>query len=297
MTALLTRILLGGMAMLPRRLAQRLGSLLGWCNARFNTRSAAVTRANLALCCPETEDCEAWVKRSLIETAKTLMETPAVWMSDPQRTDQWIAEIEQEADLLQALRSDKGVLLILPHCGNWELLNVFFRRYGRMTALYQPPRQPALRPIMAEVRARSGNEMVATDRQGIAALYRRLKTGGTVVVLPDQVPASGTYAPFFGQMALTDELSVRLVRKTGAQALGIALLRKPDGLFRVVVKKPGPEFFSDEMPVALAGLNALVESLARIELDQYQWEYKRFRERPAGEEKIYRFGRPPALHR
>ena len=60
--------------------------------------------------------------------------------------------------------------------------------------------------------------MVPTDRRGIRQLYQVLESGGTAVVLPDQVPANGQFVTFFGTAALTDELAVRLQKKTAARA-------------------------------------------------------------------------------
>ena len=149
---------------------------------------------------------------------------------------------------------------------------------------------------MAEIRTRRGHEMVPTTRSGVAALYRTLKAGGNVVVLPDQVPASGRYAKFFHQQALTDELSSRLLAKTGARALGICFLRQPTGSFAVKLIEPDETIYSVDIEASLDAVNALVEKCARYEIQQYQWEYKRFRERPAGEPKVYRFGKPPGVH-
>ena len=46
----------------------------------------------------------------------------------------------------------------------------------------------------------------------------------------------------------------------------------------------------------LTTLNSTVEKLVQLAPAQYQWEYKRFRERPKGAEKIYRFNKPAGYH-
>ena len=148
---------------------------------------------------------------------------------------------------------------------------------------------------MAEVRARRGNRMVPTNRAGITALFRTLRDGGTVVVLPDQVPASGVYVPFFGHEALTDELSARLLQRSGAKALGLGILRREDGRFDVHVQAPGDDIYLGDNR-AVTAVNALVEQIVMLAPAQYQWEYKRFRERPSGEPKIYRFGKSTRTH-
>jgi len=286
--ALLLRVL----AVLPRPLLQLLGSLAGLINHGLNTQAAKVTQVNLCLCGQDP----GLGRQSLIETGKTLMETPAVWLGDPNRIDRWITRVEGESLLRDAIDDERGLLMLLPHLGNWELFNVFYARYGKMTAMYQPPRQASLDQLLLDVRRRRGNEMVPADRRGLTRLFKSLNEGATVVILPDQVPASGTYVPFLGQQALTDELGARLLQRTGARALGIFILRNAEGLFEVVIKEPDPDIYSPDMHTAMTSMNQLLESGIDLAPAQYQWEYKRFKARPAGEEKVYRFNKPPGVH-
>ncbi len=286
--------LLQVLALLPRRLLQFLGSIVGRLHALLDSRSAQVTRANLALCLPGQED--ELTLPSLIETGKSVFESPAVWLGNLNRVDQWIAEVHGESLLRAKLESSRGLLILLPHIGNWELFNVFFRRYGSMTALYQPPRLEAMQQLMAKVRSQHGNRMVPTTRAGLKQLYRALNNGETVVVLPDQVPASGVYAPFFGQAALTDGLAGRLLNRTGAAALALSIIRRADGRFDVHLQEAPDDIYCDDERSVVA-VNQMVERAVSLAPAQYQWEYKRFRERPAGELKLYRFGKPPRHHR
>lgn len=291
----LFQLLLWLVALLPRPLAQGLGAAIGRLNYLLNSRAAKVTRVNLGLCFPDA-DVESLTRQSLIETGRTALETPAVWLRSTERIDQWIEEIDNEDLITQAVASDRGLLILLPHVGNWELFNVLFRRFGTMTALYQPPRVAAMREIMASIRARHGNEIVPTTRKGLTRLYRTLASGGSVVVLPDQVPAAGEFVKFFGVEALTDPLAVRLIRQTNPLVLGLAIIRTPAGRFAVRVL-PAPEAIHADDAQALCAMNRLVEACVELAPAQYQWEYKRFRERPAGELKVYRFGKVPARHR
>ena len=279
-------------AKLPRPILQLLGSALGSLHHFANTRPAQVTVANLAVCGQDADLCH----ESLRETGKTLLETPAIWLGTQDRLEDWFGEIRGESLLRESVQSDRGLMVLLPHLGNWELFNAFYRRYGRMTALYRPPRKAALDDVMRRVRGRHGNEMVPTDRRGIRRLYQVLDRGGTVVVLPDQVPANGQFVTFFGNAALTDELAVRLQKKTAARALILSFLRRRDGRFDTHILEPGESLYEGDRMSALTTLNSTVEKLVQLAPAQYQWEYKRFRERPKGAEKIYRFNKPAGYH-
>lgn len=289
----LYRFLLTMLAMLPRRALQLMGALFGRLGYLLGTRAAQVTSANLALCFPamDAADRKRLARRSLAATGKTLFETPAVWLGGTRRMDKWIADVHGEEHLRDAAGSGRGLIVLLPHVGNWELFNVYYRRWGGMTALYQPPRKKAFRQLVESVRKRHGNNMVATDRAGLRALYRALRRGETVVVLPDQVPEQGKYEPFFGVAALTDSLASRLADRTGAKALTAAVIRRRDGRFDVHVAP-----VRGNLAEAPGGVNRQVEWSVALAPEQYQWEYKRFRERPPGELKAYRFGKPPQRH-
>ena len=294
----LMHFLLALLAYLPRSLAQFLGGFTGRLNYWLNTQAAKVTRTNLELCKPEMqgETIDQMTKLSLIETGKTMFETPSVWLGNLNRVDRWIAEVHNEAILKEKTADRNGLLIVLPHLGNWELFNVFYRRYGEFTALYHPPRQAYLRDIMKIVRSRNGNHMVPTDRAGLMALFRALNHGKTVVVLPDQVPAQGIFTDFLGQQALTDTLCARLVQKTGANVLGIGMIRRPDGRFDVHVQEPGEGIAADNIETSTRVVNGLVETLLERAPEQYQWEYKRFKARPVGSPKLYRYNKAPAIH-
>jgi KDO2-lipid IV(A) lauroyltransferase len=298
--AILVQTLLYLLSLLPRKLSQRLGTLAGTLNGKFGFRSARVTRANIDLCLPclaeNLADSDRFAEQSLIETGRTLMETPAVWLGDVERIDGWIEVVHNEAMLQEHLNDSAGLLVLLPHMGNWELFNVFYRRYGQMTALYQPPRQDYMQKVMQKVRERHGNHMVATTRSGLKQLYKTLRDGGTAVILPDQVPATGQFVPFFGHPALTDVLASRLLKQTGAKALGIAMVRNEEGLFEAHVLAPDASIYELDEVTSIRAVNDLMQTCAEIAPKQYQWEYKRFRERPAGSAKIYRFNKPSGLH-
>ncbi len=283
---------------LPRGASQFLGRLIGRLNWLFKTRSYQVTHANLSLCFPDMEkgEREYLEQQSLMNTGQTLMEIPAAWLASPEQLGQWINRISGEHLLDTAIAEGKGVIILLPHIGNWELFNLYYSARGKMTALYQPPRKAYLREMMKRIRHRFGNELVATNARGITRLYRRLEEGGTVIVLPDQVPASGIYVPFFGVDALSDKLISRLVQKTGARVVAATVTRLENGQFEVGIKAADDTIYSDDIVTSVRAVNKTVEDCVREIPAQYQWEYKRFRERPAGQKKVYRFNKPEAFH-
>ena len=128
-------------------------------------------------------------------------------------------------------------------------------------------------------------------------MFRSVGAGGVAVILPDQVPAHGDYVPFFGHDCLTDRLIPRLVRKTGARVVCSVVERLPHARgFRLRFSKPHPDIYSENFATSMAGLNKSVEQCVEQARAQYQWEYKRFKERPAGNLRIYNYENEPQTH-
>lgn len=216
------------------------------------------------------------------------METPAVWLGDLTRLSLLIKDVENESLFREAVEAGDGCVVILPHLGNWEVFNVYLASRGiRSTVLYKPPKQVWFRGVMAEIRERYGNELVPTDVRGISRLFKTLKQNGVVTVLPDQVPASGEFVPFFGEAALTDRLVARLIQKCGARAICVTVPRIDDG-FMVRFTEVDRRLYDEDIVSSLTGLNASVEACVRKDPEQYQWEYRRFKVRPEGAAPIYR---------
>ena len=74
----------------------------------------------------------------------------------------------------------------------------------------------------------------------------------------------------------------RLARRTGATVLAVYAERRADGLFDVHVDPVDAAVGGDDPAAALAAMNAAVERIARRDMSQYQWTYKRFSRRPPG---------------
>jgi len=277
-------------ALLPFRISQALGRCIGWTAWRLHTRSARVTEINLAMCHAEmdVDERRALAKASLMQTGQTLAETANIWLGDPEKNRRRISAVYGEDILDAAIENGQGVIVILPHLGNWEIFTVYYKHRVPMTALYSPPEIRILVKFLDKVRNRFRNNVVPTTRSGLAQLYRVLKKGHVVTILPDQVPANGEFAPFFGQSAYTDLLIPRLVKKSGARVVCAYVKRlNIPGKFEVVFRSADDDVNHSDLTTALAAVNRCIEGCVNELPEQYQWEYKRFRVRPEGCGRVY----------
>ncbi|QCF25023.1 lysophospholipid acyltransferase family protein [Hydrocarboniclastica marina] len=287
------RWLLRLLSLLSLPAAQKLGAVAGRIAWRVAGRARQVTRVNIDACFPELTpgERERLARDSLIETAKTALEIPLMWEWPVERCLDTLVEIDGQALLDEAVAAKRGILLLAPHLGNWELAGLYFSSRYKMAALYSPPNVKELESYMSEVRERGGSELVRADRRGLLRLVSILREGGVAGILPDQSPkpAGGVFAPFFGMEILTMKLASKLISKTGCRVLVTYAERLPDGRgFRLVIQSPDTRLFDTDPILSATGLNASVEQCVRAIPAQYQWEYKRFRRRPPGLPNIYK---------
>ncbi len=283
---LITRAGLAFSALLPLSWTRRLGRWLGTLTYRLDGKVRRVAERNIDLVYPNLDDAarEQLVRDTLVETGMLAMEMGHVWRRPWADTQSLIVEVEGESLVHDAHTQGRGVIVLGPHLGNWEVLGLHLATLGDMVALFEPPRYASLGVLVQEARERSGGKLVPTTPRGIAALVRSVRGGGISGILPDQVPddpRAGINVPFMGHDAFTATLASNLLRKSGAVALMGAALRVPGG-FKVCYRPVDDALYSDDPVTALTALNHEVAKLLEGWESQYQWQYKRFRCRPPG---------------
>ena len=280
---------------LPWSWLQKLGDAIAWVWLKADARESRVARRNLELAYPDLlpGQRQALHQAILRTTARQALETLRFWTRPPAENLARLRERHGEALYDQALASGKGVIVAAPHFGNWELLNQWLSSRGPIAIVYRPPESPVGDAFLLRVRSADNIRQVRAEGPAVRQLWKVLKDGGAVGILPDQQPKAGDgeFAPFFGVQALTMTLVSRLAERTGATVLFAWCERIGPGPDFALHVRPAPEGIADpDATVATTALNSMVESIARRDPAQYQWTYKRYTLRPsgAGEDNPYR---------
>ncbi len=271
------------------------GDLIAWLWRLTDARESRVARRNLDmvfadLLPSQREDLHRAILRT---TARQALETLRFWTRPPAENLALLRERHGEALYDAALASGKGVIVAAPHFGNWELLNQWLSSRGPIAIVYRPPESATGDAFLQRVRGADNIRQVRAEGPAVRQLWKVLKDGGAVGILPDQQPKAGDgeFAPFFGKPALTMTLVSRLAERTGATVLFAWCERIGPGPDFALHVRPAPAGIADADPqAAVAVLNAMVEQIARRDPAQYQWTYKRYTLRPpgGGEENPYR---------
>lgn len=292
MRAVLAKALLRFLSLLPLRVAHGLGALLGALFWWLPTGLRHVTTANVRRCFPELDinSQTALIRANLKETGKTLLEVGPLWFWEKQRLLDLFVQISGEEAVKKARSEQRGVIFAGLHLGSWELVGVHLSDRYAVTMMYRPPRLVELEPLIVASRERFGAHLVPTTAAGVRQLFQVLAQGGCVGILPDQDPGegSGVFAPFFGQSAYSMTLLSRLARKTNAAVFFVYAQRLPRAAgYHLHFVPAHPDITNANTEIAARHLNAGVEACVRTLPEQYQWGYKRFKTRAAGDDEFY----------
>ena len=279
-------------ALLPWRAAQAVGAAIGWLMWKLPNRSREVVRINLANCFPQLDAAarERLVGQSLRDTGRTMTESACAWIWPAQKSLKLIRQVDGAEVLQAALDSGKGVVLLSSHLGNWELLLQYVCSLCQPIILYRPQKLQAVDELLVKQRTQLGNQMASSTKEGILSLIKVVRKGGVAGIAADPEPSlsSGVFVPFFGVPALTSKFVPSLVKGRKAEAVFMHALRLEDGSgYRVVIEAAPEAIYGDDIEAAVTALNQGIERQVRQAPSQYMWSMKRFKKRPAGEQKWY----------
>ncbi|WP_434984794.1 lysophospholipid acyltransferase family protein [Vreelandella zhaodongensis] len=259
----------------------RIATLLGPLVYRFSKRERQVTEINLKVVKPNAsaDERKALAKKSLQHSAATMLELGYAWMGTPEKVAASILSVHGRDKLDSARAEGRGVIVLAPHFGNWEVLNFWLSSHFPFTAMYEPPKIIGLEPVIRHGRERMGASLVPTNARGVAALLKALKRSEAIGILPDQEPnwGSGVFAPFYGHNAYTATLLPKLVARTQARVVTGVALRVPGKGFEIHFLDADERVYSNDDAESATGVNASVETSIALDPVQYQWEYKRYR--------------------
>jgi KDO2-lipid IV(A) lauroyltransferase len=266
-------------ARLPLPLLHRVGAALGWLVYLASPRYRNMIKRNLEIAGLDSPHMRSAVVE---ETGKGALEIPSIWLRPHRDVVKLVVEASGWEHVERAQKRGKGLVLLTPHLGCWEISGQYIASRLPITVMYAPPNLKSLEPLMRAGRDRGGAmKSVPADMRGVRAMLKALKRGEAIGILPDQVPGvgEGEWAEFFGRPAYTMTLVGRLAEQTGAPVLVCYSERLPAARgFRFTIE-PVLEARPPESPVR--ALNRSLEQIIRRCPGQYLWSYNRYKV-PAG---------------
>ena len=272
-------------ARFPLSLLHAFGATLGWLVYLCSRRYRRDFRRNL----DAAGLGDSRLRRTAIaEAGKCVVEAPAIWLRPLPRVAELVIEVLGWEEVDKAAERGKGIIVVTPHIGCWEIVGQYVASRMPMTAMYSPPKIRALETLMRVGRSRgAAMKSVPADLRGVRALLKALRRGEAIGVLPDQVPGvgEGEWVEFFGRPAYTMTLVGRISEQASAPVLLCHAERLSRGRGYRFIAEP---LFAPRPPESpTRALNRSLENLIRRCPEQYLWGYNRYKvpagARPPGE--------------
>ena len=226
------------------------------------------------------------VRPAVAAAGMVLAELPWLWMRPASKRLDVPLHWDGLSHLTDALQQGRGMILLSPHLGCWELGAQMMAEHlgpvhGPMWVMYRPARKAWLRDLVAGSRQRPFLQAAPANQSGVRQLLRTLRQGGYTAILPDQVPpqGQGVWSRFFGRDVYTITLAVRLARQTGAQVVMGWCERLPKGQGFISHFEPwdhaGLQGAQVSLEDTVLAMNQHIEAMVRRAPGQYLWGYAR----------------------
>lgn len=278
MTSFLFATLFRSMSYLPLPVLHGLGAILGRIIYLSSPTYARRMRENLlgAGLHEGTHDYQTLLNQTIIEAGKSVLELPWVWCRPLEQVYGAVRSIDGWEHVEAAQQAGRGLMVLTPHWGCFEMVGLYCGRYAAMTNLYRAPKQAWLERFMIDGRARGLSKLAPADVGGVRLLMKALKRGEGIGLLPDQVPGNGEgeWVEFFHRPAYTMTLSGRLAQNSGAQVLLVSAERLPKGQGYKLRIEPLALDFTSSIPLQI---NQAMERIISIAPAQYLWSYNRYK--------------------
>lgn len=186
---------------LPERIAYRLAYAAADFLTKRKGKSVSRLRSNLQRIQPNMTELD--LDLLLIDAMRSYMR----YWCDTFRFPDWSAErvretvsVTNEHLLLDAISSKTGVIVSLPHAGNWDHAGAYFCAKGiNLVTVAERLKPEKLFLKFLSYRQAMGMEVLPLDGRNLATLEQRLREGALVALIADRdLSRSGITVTFFG---------------------------------------------------------------------------------------------------
>lgn len=280
---LLLRAAISAIALCPDGRAPRLARLLGRLALLIDRRHARVARKNLentrGLCPPER--IPAFIGRVYENVALLCVEMVLTDRSLRSRRLEERSSLERFHVVNEVLSRGRGMIVVIGHLGNWELIGLAVTRSGiPLHSIARPVENPWVDRWLTRFRTRTGQEIIP-KRRALGSMVRALRRNETLIIQVDQdARREGVIVDFLGRPASTHRSPAVLALKYGTPIV-VADIYRAGGLHHCVLSDPIlPEDFRDAADPVRAltqAYTARVEECVRAHPDQWFWVHDRWK--------------------
>jgi KDO2-lipid IV(A) lauroyltransferase len=222
---------------LPRTIVLALARSVGFVLFYIIPRERDKVLANLSFAYKNALDkrsMDRLAREVFINFAFTLGDLVLMWkMSTEDVKALVVISPENEEKLQRILREPSGIVFIVSHIGNWELLSAYmsirFDHSRKTQAIGKRLNFAPYNKLIVRLRERFNTETIYRDTS-FRTVVKTLKNGGAIGILPDQdvknIP--GIFVDFFDRPAYTTHAPARLASISNSVIVPLYMIRSGD---------------------------------------------------------------------
>ena len=274
---------------LPLSVLAMLGRSAGLLLYTLARERRRVVLTNFKLCFPELAEDERLrlARNHFAVFARSLLEHGILWWGSRERVLRMI-RIEG-LEHWQAV-ANRPVIFLAPHFVGLDMGGIRIGAEYRVVSVYSKQKNPAFDAVLYHGRTRFVMPDLYSRQDGIRPVAKAIKKGLPFYYLPDMDfgERDSIFVPFFGVPAATITGLSRIAALTGAVVVPAVTTQLPGGAGYVLRFHPAWDNFpSGDLAADTRRMNAFIEDRVREMPEQYYWLHKRFKTRPAGEQRFY----------
>ncbi|MBN1364936.1 MAG: lysophospholipid acyltransferase family protein [Syntrophaceae bacterium] len=282
-----TQILLFVFHCIPRSVRKGFFLTIFFLFYHFGTKNRIITIHNLMRSFPEKETKEIiritkGVYRHFAIVAAEFFDLPYI---NKENIHQRV-EVEGLKNYQMAVAQGKGLLTIVAHFGNWELMTIAVPVYLQsVDIVYRPLDNPVIDNMVEYVRTIQGNTLIPKGGSG-KKIMELLKENHLIGVLSDQNVSKreGVFVDFFGRPACTGVGLAVMAIRSGAPCLPIFMARQKSGKYKFIIK-PAIDVvctgnYQADLVTNTQRFAKIVEEVIREYPEQYFWFHQRWKTKP-----------------
>jgi KDO2-lipid IV(A) lauroyltransferase len=229
-----------GITKIPQHLISNSGKLLGLVFYTLAIPHRRLVRRNLQFCYPE------WSAKEIRELSKRIFMNFGITLAEMFQSSFMSPEevlnallVEGEENFNKAFKSNRGIVIVSAHMGNWEVGLHITNYYGKpMLGVAAKMRYGWADILLRRSRNRLGNTII--DKKGaLPKITEGLRRGEVIGMLIDQSRRKhGIDVTFFGRKATASPAPALLALRCNSLVIPAFCVRRSDGRLTIQVKTP-----------------------------------------------------------
>ncbi len=246
-------------------------------------RKTALSNLDLAYGDSLSEEEKVWIAKSSFVNLAT-MALEFCWMPSSTYNTKEIIHIVNPDTILSAYAEGKGLIVAVPHMGNWEFEPRWLRENGIVANIVsRSQKQPWVNRLVREIRSVNGVKEI-DKRNALKSILSALRRKEAVVMAIDQHSRKeAVVTQFFGKPAMTTASAALLAQKTGCIVMVGACFRCEDGRFGGAFSEPIPTQVTGDRETDLQENTqryvSEIEKFVRKYPGDWMWMHRRWRVR------------------